>query len=69
MYGFKGPKVIQKIVFAATEVPEDWTPVEKYGLDGTILPGKDYALDLGMAGEFNRMGEIVYEQGLESLEN
>ena len=29
MYGYKGPKVIQKIVFTATEVPEDWTPVEE----------------------------------------
>lgn len=66
MYGYKGPKVIQKIVFAATEVPEDWMPVEKYGLDGTILPGKDHALDLGITRVFNRKGEIVYEQGLES---
>ena len=69
MYGYKGPKVIQKIVFAATEVPEDWMPVENYGLDGTILPGKDRALDLGMTGEFNKKGEIFYEQGLESLDN
>ena len=69
MYGYKGPKVIQKIVFATTEVPEDWTPVEKYALDGTILPGKDRALDLGITSEFNKKGEIVYEQGLESLDN
>ncbi|TFG67528.1 MAG: hypothetical protein E4H27_08895 [Anaerolineales bacterium] len=69
MYGFKGPKVIQKIVFATTEVPEDWTPVVKYGLDGTILPGKDRALDLGITGDFTKKGEIVYEQGLESPDN
>jgi DMSO/TMAO reductase YedYZ molybdopterin-dependent catalytic subunit len=69
MYGFKGPKVIEKIVLAATEVPEDWIPVEKYGLDGTILPGKDNALDLGLTREFNKMGEIAYEQGLESLDD
>ncbi len=69
MYGYKGPKVIQKIVFTTTKVPEDWTPVEEYGLDGTILPGKDYALDLGITSEFSKKGEIVYDQGLESLDN
>ncbi|MDF1514044.1 MAG: molybdopterin-dependent oxidoreductase [Anaerolineae bacterium] len=69
MYGYKGPKVIQKIVFAATEVPEDWIPVNNYGLDGTILPGKDYALDLGTTSVFNKKGEIFYEQGLESLDD
>ena len=69
MYGYKGPKVIQKIVFSATEVPEGWTPVEKYALDGTILPGKDYALDLETTRVFNKMGEIAYEQGFESLDN
>jgi DMSO/TMAO reductase YedYZ molybdopterin-dependent catalytic subunit len=69
MYGFKGPKVIHKLVFAATEVPEDWIPVEKYGLDGTILPGRDHALDLGITGEFTTKGEISYEEGLESQDN
>jgi DMSO/TMAO reductase YedYZ molybdopterin-dependent catalytic subunit len=67
-YGYKGPKTINRITFSNVELRGFWPTMGRYTADGHILAGVDRALDLGTHRIFDKMGEIFYEEGLESQE-
>ena len=65
-YAYKGPKVITRIVFANQPLRGLWPTLGPYTEDGQIVPGVDWALDLDTYRTFDKMGELFYEEGLES---
>jgi DMSO/TMAO reductase YedYZ molybdopterin-dependent catalytic subunit len=65
-YGYKGPKAITRISFADEQLRGFWPTMGPYTDDGQIVAGVDRALDLGTYRVFDDMGEIFYEEGLES---
>ncbi len=65
-YGYKGPKAITRIVFAAEELPGYWPTVGAYSTEGQIWPGPDYALDLRSQRKIPNHGEVFYADGLEA---
>lgn len=47
LYGYKGAKAIVELDFRAEGGPGYWSTVGPYSVEGLILPGVDYPLDLG----------------------
>lgn len=46
LYGYKGAKAVTGLEFRAKGEPGYWSTVGPYSVDGNILPGLDYPLDL-----------------------
>ncbi len=57
-YGYKGPKVIVRMRFESQQRRGYWPTVGPYSPDGTIQPGRDLPLDIGVPQEIEG-GEIT----------
>lgn len=68
-YGYKGPKAITRISFSGEPLKGFWSKMGPYTEEGDIVAGVDYALDLDTYQVFDDMGELFYEEGLESEAN
>jgi DMSO/TMAO reductase YedYZ molybdopterin-dependent catalytic subunit len=68
-YGYKGPKAIQRVTFSNEPLEGFWPKMGPYTAEGDIVAGVDYALDLDTYQVFDDMGELFYEEGLESQHN
>jgi sulfoxide reductase catalytic subunit YedY len=66
LYGYKSAKAIDRIEFAAEELPGYWPSVGPYTKTGAIRPGTDHPLDIAGNRQINGGGEIFYEDGLEA---
>jgi len=66
LYGYKSPKAIVRLVFAAEELVGYWPTVGPYTQEGTIKRGQDHPLDLGGSRPIPGGSEIVYPDGIES---
>ena len=68
-YGYKGAKAITRITFSDEPLRGYWPTMGPYTAEGDIVAGVDYALDLDTYQVFDDMGELFYEEGLESQHN
>jgi sulfoxide reductase catalytic subunit YedY len=67
-YGYKWPKAIVRLEFAAREKPGYWPTVGPYTTSGAILPGRDLPLDLPDGGRAIEGGAVLYPEDLEARE-
>ncbi|HJX39507.1 MAG TPA: molybdopterin-dependent oxidoreductase [Anaerolineae bacterium] len=64
--GYKWPKAIVRLEFAAQEKAGYWPTVGPYTTSGAILPGKDHPLDLPDGLRSIEGGEVLYPEDLEA---
>ncbi len=64
-YGYKWPKAIVRLEFAAHEKGGYWPTVGPYTTSGAILPGRDHPLDLPDGLRTIEGGEVLYPEDLE----
>jgi sulfoxide reductase catalytic subunit YedY len=65
-YGYKWPKAIVRLEFAADEKAGYWPTVGPYTTSGVILPGRDHPLDLPDGSRPIEGGEVLYPEDLEA---
>lgn len=64
--GYKWPKAIVRLEFAAQEKVGYWPTVGPYTTSGAILPGRDHPLDLPDGLRSIEGGEVLYPEDLEA---
>jgi sulfoxide reductase catalytic subunit YedY len=64
--GYKWPKAIVRLEFAAQEKVGYWPTVGPYTTSGAILPGRDHPLDLPDALRSIEGGEVLYPEDVEA---
>ena len=67
-YGYKWPKAIVRLEFAAREKFGYWPTVGPYSTSGAISSGRDLPLDLPDGGRAIEGGEVLYPEDLEARE-
>jgi sulfoxide reductase catalytic subunit YedY len=65
-YGYKWPKAIVRLEFAAEEKAGYWPTVGPYTTSGIIVPGKDHPLDLPDGARSIEGGAVLYPEDLEA---